>query len=223
MKNLWKSLIVMMLVLSLVSACGTRVDNEQTSDNKTEKQDDQTTNGSLPENNQDNDSSEEPKKDDEQIIRLFEQLLTYTVDGKQYEETGFLQKSENQKFSLYVLENWELHAEEPNSDVLTRDDSFVRIRLIDSEVDYSKTVEEYAKAVSSDAQQANSAEFDGIWKDAVWWKAYTEDTAVNVLWIKEKVPMLLTIHTPRNEEKLEPIFAMIETLEKDRENTSQGN
>jgi hypothetical protein len=197
MKNIWKALAVFLLGITLISGCGTKENNEKT-------------NGTAP--------VQEPKKENDQkdqVIRLLEKQLSYTIDGKTYEETAFLKTSDNQGFSIYAFEGWELEAEEPNSDVLLKDDSFVRIRLVDpTEIDYTKLVEDHAKAVSSEIQRVETADLNGIWKNAVWWKAYTEDTAVNVLWVKEKTPMLLTIHTPREQEVLEPIFAMLETIER---------
>jgi hypothetical protein len=198
MNNIWKALTVFLLGIMLISGCSTKEDIEKA-------------NGTAP--------VQEPKKENnqkDQVIRLLEKQLSYTIDGKTHEETAFLKTSDNQGFSLYAFEGWELEAEEPNSDVLLKDDSFVRIRLVDptTEIDYTKLVEDHAKAVSSEIQRVETADLNGIWKNAVWWKAYTEDTAVNVLWIKEKTPMLLTIHTPRDQEVLEPIFAMLETIER---------
>jgi hypothetical protein len=231
MKNIWTTLAVFVLGLSLISGCGTtenteqvngsqpsesQNDNETTSDSKpveeTKNEDDQPTNDNKPAEDSKNGNNQ-----DEQVIRLLEKRLSYTIDGKTHEETAFLKNSDNQGFSMYAFEGWELDGEEPNSDVLLKDDSFVRIRLINpegAENDYAKSVEEQAKAVSSEAHRNETAGLNGILKDAVWWKAYTEDTAVNVLWIKEKTPMLLTIHTPRDQEVLEPIFAMLETIER---------
>jgi hypothetical protein len=208
MKNIYKTLAVSLLGIALVSGCGTKQETEKTtaSNEPIQEVDKQ-------EDNQEN--KEESKQ--EQVIRLLEKKLSYTKDGKPFEEMAYLKTSENQGFSLYALEGWELDAEEPNSDVLLKDDAFVRIRLIqpeDGEMDYTKLVEEQAKAVSSEAYRNEAAGLNGILKDAVWWKAYTEDTAVNVLWIKGITPMLLTIHTPRDQEVLEPIFAMLETIEK---------
>lgn len=81
-------------------------------------------------------------------------------------------------------------------------------------MDYEKTVEDQAKAVSADAVRQNTDNLQGLLHGAVWYKAYTNDTAVNVIWIKGNVPMIVNIQTPRNQEVLEPIFAMLSTVEK---------
>jgi hypothetical protein len=196
MKRIYKTLAVSLLGIALVSGCGTKQETERTTAS--------------------NKSQQEVDKQ-EQTIRLLEKKLSYTKDGKTYEEMAYLKTSKNQGFSLYVLKGWELEAEEPNSDVLLKDDDFVRIRLIqpeDGEMDYAKLVEEQAKSVSSDASRQDTDTLQGFLHQAVWYKAYTNDTAVNVIWVKEKTPMIVTIQTPRDQEVLEPIFAMLETIEK---------
>ncbi|MBB5326311.1 hypothetical protein HNQ34_003445 [Anoxybacillus tepidamans] len=198
MKPLYKTLAVSLLGLSLISGCGAKQEVEKTLPSK------QT-------------GEQSNKQEQSKIIRLLEKKLSYTENGKTYEEMAYLKTSENQSFSLYVLEGWELEAEEPNSDVLLKDDSFVRIRLIQPEygaMDYEKMVEDQAKAVSADAVRQNTDDLQGLLRQAVWYKAYTSDTAVNVIWIKENVPMMVTIQTPRDQEVLEPIFAMLSTVEK---------
>ncbi|MCL6585077.1 MAG: hypothetical protein K6T72_00935 [Anoxybacillus sp.] len=207
MKPLYKAAAVSILGLSLLSGCGAQQDVAKTLPSKqAEKQSNEQPN-TPPANQQ-----EQTTK-----IRLLEKKLTYTRNGKTYEEMAYLKTSENQSFSLYVLEGWELEAEEPNADVLLKDDSFVRIRLLHpegGEMDYGKTVEEQAKAVSTDAVRQSTDNLQGLLHDAVWYKAYTNDTAVNVMWLKGTVPMIVNIQTPRDQEVLEPIFAMLSTIEK---------
>jgi len=207
MKPLYKTAAISILGLSLLSGCGTEQEATKTLPNKhTEKQSNEQTQGAP------DDQQEQNKK-----IRLLEKKLTYTQNGKTYEEMAYLKTSENQSFSLYVLEGWEFEAEEPNADVLLKDDSFVRISLLHpegGEMDYGKTVEEQAKAVSADAARQPTDNLQGLLHDAVWYKAYTNDTAVNVIWIKGNVPMIVNIQTPRDQEVLEPIFLMLSTVEK---------
>jgi hypothetical protein len=211
MKRIYKTLAVSLLGIALVSGCGTKQEIEKTTaSNKSQQEVDK----------------QETKKESkqEQTIRLLEKKLSYTKDGKTYEEMAYLKTSKNQGFSLYALEGWELEAEEPNSDVLLKDDAFVRIRLIqpeDGEMDYAKLVEEQAKSVSSDASRQDTDTLQGFLHQAVWYKAYTNDTAVNVIWVKEKTPMIVTIQTPRDQEVLEPIFAMLETVEKTKTSKPQ--
>lgn len=208
MRQLLKAAAISILGLSLLSGCGTNKKAANTSPSKqTEEQTEQTGEQKTPSGQQ-----EQNEK-----IRLLEQKLSYTQNGKTYEEMAYLRTSENQSFSLYVLEGWEFEAEEPHADVLLKGDSFVRISLLHpegGEMDYEKTVEEQAKAVSPDAVRQPTDNLQGLLRDAVWYKAYTNDTAVNVIWIKGNVPMIVNIQTPRDQEVLEPIFAMLSTVEK---------
>lgn len=208
MRQLFKAAAISILGLSLLSGCGTNEKTANTSPSKqTGEQTEQTGEQKTPSGQQGQNEK----------IRLFERKLSYTQNGKTYEEMAYLRTSENQSFSLYVLEGWEFEAEEPHADVLLKGDSFVRISLLHpegGEMDYEKTVEEQAKAVSPDAVRQPTDNLQGLLRDAVWYKAYTNDTAVNVMWIKEPVPMIVAIHTPRDQEELEPIFAMLSTLEK---------
>ncbi|MCZ0754900.1 hypothetical protein [Anoxybacillus sp. J5B_2022] len=207
MKPLYKTLAVSLLGLSLLSGCGATQEVEKTVPNKQTGE----------QNSKQEKEKQTAKQAQSKKIRLLEKKLSYTRNGKTYEEMAYLKTSENQSFSLYVLEGWELEAEEPNADVLLKDDSFVRISLIHpdgGEMDYEKTVEDQAKAVSADAVRQNTDNLQGPLDGAVWYKAYTNDTAVNVIWIKGNVPMIVNIQTPRNQEVLEPIFAMLSTVEK---------
>ncbi|WP_051530078.1 hypothetical protein [Anoxybacteroides tepidamans] len=202
MKQLYKTMAVFLLGTVLISGCGT---NEATETRATHNKF----------HEQNNKSNKQQQKSE--TARLPEKKLTYKKDGKTYEEMAYLKTSENQSFSLYVFKGWEFEAEEPNSDVLLKNDSFVRIRLIQpesGEMDCSKIVEDQAKAVSSDAVLQSTENMQGFLHGAVWYKAYTNDTAVNVMWIKANTPMIVSIQTPRAEEHLEPIFAMLETVEK---------
>jgi hypothetical protein len=241
MKSLYKILTLFVAGTVLLAGCGTKQETEKTATtpntNTASTQDNSSTdnsnkdssvstnnNNSTDHHNIGTDSPNTDHASQTEAKPPTKKKLSYTKDGKTYEETGKLETSENQSFSLYVLGNWKLEAEEPNSDVLLKDRSFVRIRLVqpdDNETDYAKMVEDQAKAVTSDAVQQETNNLQGMLHQAVWYKAYTNDTAVNVLWIKGNVPMIVNIQTPRNQEVLEPIFAMLETIQK--LDTSQTN
>jgi hypothetical protein len=95
---------------------------------------------------------QEEKLDDpeinEGIVRILEQNLTYTVNNEQKVGTAFLKYDDAQSYSMYVLPEYELSAEEPNKDVIlfTADDSFfMRIELFPSEVDWT-TIKDTTKS-----------------------------------------------------------------------------
>jgi hypothetical protein len=167
------------------------------------------------EENKQQTNAEENKQQEE--ARPSEMQLSYMVDGKEVKETASLKTSDNQGFSLYVLKGWELEAEEPHSDLLLRDNSFVRIRLLHEEgnkIDYAKLAEEHAQAVSSDAARQDSANLPESLKGAAWYTAQSENMTVHVIATSSPVPMLVMIQTPKDKEELAPALAMIETIRK---------
>lgn len=73
---------------------------------------------------------------DDEIVeeeRESERTLSYSVDGEVKEETAILTESDEQDYSIYKLEDFELTGEEPNKDALylTENDAvFMRIETI---------------------------------------------------------------------------------------------
>jgi hypothetical protein len=241
MQFTWKPFITAIMVLALVSGCGTKETNEvkqptpsnndtnQTetaqSDNTGKSETSQPSSknenitsengGATNEENKQQTKTEENKQQEE--ARPSEMQLSYMVDGKEVKETASLKTSDNQGFSLYVLKGWELEAEEPHSDMLLRDNSFVRIRLLHEEgnkIDYAKLAEEHAQAVSSDAARQDSANLPASLKGAAWYTAHSENMTVHVIATSSPVPMLVMIQAPKDKEELAPALAMIETIRK---------
>jgi hypothetical protein len=242
MQFTWKPFITAIMAIALVSGCGTKETNEVKQPNPSNKDTTQTettqsdntgkSETSQPSSKNENSTSEnggatnteenkqqtnaEENKQQEEA-RPSEMQLSYMVDGKEVKETASLKTSDNQGFSLYVLKGWELEAEEPHSDVLLHDDSFVRIRLLHEEgnkIDYAKLAEEHAQAVSSNAARQDSANLPESLKGAAWYTAQSENMTVHVIGTSSPVPMLVMIQTPKDKEELAPALAMMETIRK---------
>ncbi|WMT20501.1 hypothetical protein [Parageobacillus toebii] len=241
MQFTWKPFITAIMAIALVSGCETKETNEVKQPNPSNKDTTQTettqsdntgksetsqsssknensaseNGGATNEENKQQTNAEENKQQEE--ARPSEMQLSYMVDGKEVKETASLKTSDNQGFSLYVLKGWELEAEEPHSDLLLRDNSFVRIRLLHEEgnkIDYAKLAEEHAQAVSSDAARQDSANLPESLKGAAWYTAQSENMTVHVIATSSPVPMLVMIQTPKDKEELAPALAMIETIRK---------
>ena len=241
MQFTWKPFITAIMAIALVSGCGTKETNEVKQPNPSNKDTTQTettqsdntgksetsqsssknensaseNGGATNEENKQQTNAEENKQQEE--ARPSEMQLSYMVNGKEVKETASLKTSDNQGFSLYVLKGWELEAEEPHSDLLLRDNSFVRIRLLHEEgnkIDYAKLAEEHAQAVSSDAARQDSANLPASLKGAAWYTAQSENMTVHVIATSSPVPMLVMIQTPKDKEELAPALAMIETIRK---------
>lgn len=231
MQLTWKPLITAITVIALVSGCGTKETNEvkqpnpsnngtnqteTTQSNHTEQSKTAQT-SSKNENSISKNGAANAKENKQQEARPSEMQLSYIADGKEVKETASLKTSDNQGFSLYVLKGWELDAEEPHSDVLMRNNSLIRIRLLHAEgngIDYAKLAEEQAQAVSSDAVRQDSAKLPESLKGAAWYTAHSENMAVHVIAASSPVPMLVTIQTPKDKEELAPALAMIKTIQK---------
>jgi len=70
--------------------------------------------------------------------RTAEQAIEYSLNGETKNESAQLVKSDNQNFSLYILPNFELTAEEPYKDLLflSEDDSnSMRIEILPADTD----------------------------------------------------------------------------------------
>ena len=154
-----KFFLLIGILTLLLAACGTSnkqenvkepVDNsEQTNDqtdpqNEPELDEKETNNESGTEKENDieptPDQNEETTNNEQDAIktRTAEQAIEYSLNGETKNESAQLVKSDNQNFSLYVLPNFELTAEEPYKDLLflSEDDSnSMRIEILPADTD----------------------------------------------------------------------------------------
>ncbi|MGG3960697.1 hypothetical protein ABEV16_02220 [Geobacillus stearothermophilus] len=141
--------------------------------------------------------------------------LSYQDGNQTVTKTATLQTSNNQHFSLYVLEGWALDAEEPGADVLLHGEAFARIRLLsEGETNYEQLAQEHAQAVDANAARQQTNGLPKPFADAVWYTAQADGVTVHVIASAQPAPMLLTVHAPRNEDVLGAVLAMAATLQK---------
>ncbi|WP_078414249.1 hypothetical protein [Priestia abyssalis] len=164
-------------------------------------------------------TGDEEKSGTDEKVRLPEQNLTYEENGQAVEKTGFLNTSDNQNYSMYVLDGYILEEEEPGKDVvmLSNDQkSFMRIEMVPADMDLT-TVEDIVKttaeAISPEAEKYEEFKKEGMLKDAVWYKAVTDEDMVNLILIKGETPVKLSIYTPKDQENIAAFLAMAETIE----------
>lgn len=141
----------------LLAACGTS--NNQVNSQKTNKSTEQTSDttsqptesesGEQGKNNESenkNDIKTAPDQNEQTTnnaevdhkTQAAEQTISYTLNEESKSETAKLTKSDNQKFSLYVLPNFELTAEEPYKDLLflsENDAISMRIEILPADTD----------------------------------------------------------------------------------------
>ncbi|MED5075778.1 hypothetical protein P9851_00135 [Geobacillus stearothermophilus] len=141
--------------------------------------------------------------------------LSYQVGNQTVTGTATLTTSDNQHFSLYVLDSWTLDAEEPHADVLLHGKSFARIRLLsEGETNYEQLAKEHAQAIDANAARQQTNGLPKPFADAVWYTAQADGATVHVIASAQPAPMLLTVHAPRNEDVLGAVLAMAATLQK---------
>ena len=224
MKLVQKGFVVSAGLALLLAACGTTEEVTETTNGaaeQTETTTSETAEQEVTENNQESQEVGETETGDEQpeAERAPEQALTYEKDGQAVEETGYLKTSDNQNYSMYVLDGYSLEEEEPGKDIIMfseNDKAFMRIEIVPSDMELT-TVEDIVKttaeAISSEATVVEDFQKEGMLKDAVWYKAVTAEDAVNLILIKGEKPMKLSIYTPKAEENIEPFLAMAQTIQ----------
>ncbi|MFF2457271.1 hypothetical protein [Peribacillus simplex] len=149
-------------------------------------------------------------------VRLMEQNLQYTINGEAKEKTAFLKKSDNQPFSLYVLQQFRLSAEEPGKDIvfLTEDDSiYMRIELLKTDVNWDeveKNVQAQLKSISETISDP-SLDVEG----GTGFEVESGDDVITSILLKdEKSPVRLTIFTKKDRDYRDAFLVMAKTLMK---------
>ncbi|MFC3886599.1 hypothetical protein ACFOU2_25125 [Bacillus songklensis] len=240
MKSIQKMFVVSASLALLLSACGTTEQSTEKTNSGTEQVEKDTpqteektveTSTEAPEKPETTETTEpkseegtkEEAKEEQPSVdgkeRLLEQNLTYEENGKAVEKTGFLKMSDNQHYSMYVLDGYTLDEEEPGKDIVMSSEdqkAFMRIEIVPSDMDLKdveSVVKTTAEAISANAQKYEGFKQEGILKDAVWYKAQTEEDAVNLILIKGSTPMKLSIYTSKDQENIEPFLAMAQTIE----------
>lgn len=225
MKNLKKWMFVFGLLGLILSGCGTTDNNDKQANGS-----DQTQNEEINKEKQENQNTEdgqdavEPKndeqtKEDDGVVRILEQNLQYSVNGEAKEETAFLKSSDNQLYSMYVLPEFELTAEEPQKDVLyltENDHVFMRIELLPPDVQWDM-VEENTKAqlqaVDETVQSIEVPSGDEFFKDAIAMESTNGDDVVTSYLIKNSnQPLKLTLFTKKDLDYKDAFVQMGKTI-----------
>ncbi|CAH0155456.1 hypothetical protein P4646_00655 [Peribacillus simplex] len=191
----------------LLTGCGTTID-----ENADEPQED-----SVKEGKEGNTSQEDNRNNrSDNKVRLMEQNLQYTINGEAKEKTAFLKKSDNQPFSLYVLQQFRLSAEEPGKDIvfLTEDDSiYMRIELLKADVNWDeveKNVQAQLKSISETIRDP-SLDVEG----GTGFEVESGDDVITSILLKdEKAPVRLTIFTKKDRDYRDAFLEMAKTLMK---------
>ncbi|RSD28216.1 hypothetical protein [Mesobacillus subterraneus] len=212
MNKLMKPFAVISLSALFIAGCGS-ADQTDKADKAPDSQP-----VTAPEKSEDGQNSGgQDKKNEEGLIRIMEQNISYSVDGDEKEQTAFLKYNDNQNYSMYVMPEYELTAEEPNKDVLlwSEDDSvFMRIELLPEDVEWS-LIEENSKAQLAavgevkEAEQPEDPFFENAW--AMETKSGS-DIVTSYLIKNEKQPLKLTLFTKEDADHREAFIEMAKTI-----------
>lgn len=155
---------------------------------------------------------------DESIIRILEQNLKYSINGEEKENTAFLKHNDNQNYSMYVLPDYELTAEEPNKDVLfwSEDDSiFMRIELLPADADWESVLGNTKAQLGAVNQEITEVEVpkDPFFSGASALAATAENETVTAYLIKGENQLLkLTLFTKETENHTQAFIEMAKTI-----------
>ncbi|WNS76972.1 hypothetical protein RRV45_08310 [Bacillus sp. DTU_2020_1000418_1_SI_GHA_SEK_038] len=229
MKHLKKWMFIFGLLGLILSGCGTSENKDDDANGSNQTQNEEINKESQ--ENQNTDTEQEPveqkndeqTKEDEGVVRILEQNLQYTLNDEAKEETAFLKSSDNQPYSMYVLPEFELTAEEPNKDViyLTENDHiFMRIELLPEDVQWDM-MEENTKAqlqaVDETIHPIEVPSGDEFFKDSIAMEASNGDDVVTSYLIKNSdQPIKLSLFTKKNLDYKDAFLQMGKTILKNK-------
>lgn len=145
-----------------------------------------------------------------------EKQLHYRFQDKDQTATALLKTSDNQPFSLYVIPEFELSAEEPGKDVVLfkeNDQIFMRIELLAADIDWATAETEaqaFLKAISDTVTDSDLTLDNGS-----SYQVTTDNDVVTVVLLKnEKLPVRITMFTTKDADYRHAFLAMANTIQK---------
>lgn len=175
------------------------------------------------ENNENNNATEPQEQTDTQTQEevespASEQTISYSFNGESKEEQAFLQKSDNQGFSLYVLPDYELTAEEPYNDSLflkENDAIFMRISVLpaDSDIDSLKENATAQLQVVNENVQTLTPPDDEFLQNATIMEASNNGEVVTSYLIEKQESIIkLTLFTTEQTDYRDAFIQMAKTI-----------
>jgi hypothetical protein len=213
MKNTNLYIVIGLLSMAL-TACGTADQVQEEAKNGTSPQKEEVI---VEEDIVQEDSNEETDSSDS-MIRLLENKLSYTLNGETKEETAFLKHSDNQGYSIYILPEYELTAEEPNKDVViltSNGEIFMRIELLSKDVNWDTTVQtavEQLQAVSSEVTELPPPKEEFFENSKVYEAKENEDVITSYLVKNSEGVIKLTLFTKDTADYRDSFIKMAETI-----------
>ena len=195
----------------LLAGCGTAELQEKADEKrKTEDQ-------AKPEKGMNPGGSPSSEGDSGESMRIMEQNLKFQVNGSEKQETAFLQTSDNQQYSLYVLPDYILTAEEPGKDIMSlkdRENINMRIEIQKPQTDWSSVEDNMKKqleAVSPDIKSVEPSVYS-IENGTVFETFSGDETVTSVLIKDTDLPVRLTIFTTKQDDYRDAFIQMARTI-----------
>jgi hypothetical protein len=198
----------------VLTACGTTEQNLEEVKNGTSPQKEEVISD---EETVQEDANEETNQSDT-MIRLLENQLSVTVNGETKEETAFLKHSDNQGYSMYILPEYELTAEEPNKDVVmlsSNGEIFMRIELLPEDIDWKateQTVIEQLQAVASEVKEVSPPKLGFFEHSKVYEAKVNGEIITSYLLNNNEGVLKLTSFTKETADHRDPFIKMAETI-----------
>ncbi|MDE3838323.1 hypothetical protein C0966_02850 [Bacillus methanolicus] len=215
-KKFFFSLVILTLALS---GCGIATSSKNSANDDSNPQ--QPASAEQEQNSNSSNTKNETNKENTEngVIRIPEQNIQYKVNGETKEETAFLKYNNTEDYSMYVLPEYELTAEEPYKDVLYLTDNaeiFMRIELIPNDQDW-KTVTDTTKAqlqaVSDDIKTLEDTVFEN---STVMEASSNGETVTAYLINNSDFPLKLTIYTKDDADHRDAFLQMAKTIMKEK-------
>jgi hypothetical protein len=213
MKNTNLYIAIGLLSMAL-TACGTSDQVQEEAKNGTSPQKEEVI---VEEDIVQEDPNEETDSSDS-MIRLLENKLSYTLNGETKEETAFLKHSDNQGYSMYILPDYELTAEEPNKDVVmltSNGEIFMRIELFSKDVNWDTTAQtavEQLQAVSSEVTELPPPTGEFFENSKVYEANNNGDVITSYLVKNSEGVIKLTVFTKDTADYRDSFIKMAETI-----------
>lgn len=225
MKIIAKWFLITSILGVLLTGCGTNENNDNGSNGDTtsekveqvEQNGKDTTNKDEADKNKDTEIGSEDNKEDEGP-RNPEQKLQYQMNGETKEETAYLKESDNQNYSLYVLPEYELTAEEPNKDSLYLSENgevFMRIEMLPTDMQWESIVENAKAQLAAINEEVETIDVptEDFFKDSLAIETSKDADIVTAYVIKnEGQPIRLTLFSKNDSDYKDAFLQMAKTI-----------
>ncbi len=220
-KQLWCSISILLIL----AGCGTAEtteesnSNTETEINQNEIKSEHDSEASGAHTSDDTHESEQKEADTpvNDSPRNEDQSISYTIDGQAQTELATLQTQSSQNYSMYVLPNYELTAEEPHKDIVFFKENasvFMRIEILPmdtNEQDLVENTKAQLKVVSEDIQETKD---DPEWLQTA--KGFTvsngEDIVTSYIINNNHSFLKLSLYNKTSENHTDPLLKMAETI-----------